>query len=251
MIGQTFGYLTVIEFAGRTSGKAKMKKWLCKCRCGGTCTPTISALKLGKTKSCGCLVSETAKKRAYKLEGKRFGLLVVKHRNGTTPGKAKLSTWLTECDCGNSHTAVGTNLVYGHTISCGCVGKAKIRKLKRRQPGECGFNQVFKQYVRGARERNLEFVLTKLEFRALTTQNCHYCGESPSLTRSFGPTEEAKAHSSYTYNGLDRYDNSRGYTLDNVVPCCRKCNIAKWNLPADEFLLHIKKILEYQKSLSA
>jgi len=27
--------------------------------------------------------------------------------------------------------------------------------------------------------------------------------------------------------GLDRWDNSRGYFADNVVPCCKDCNRAK------------------------
>jgi arginine decarboxylase-like protein len=27
--------------------------------------------------------------------------------------------------------------------------------------------------------------------------------------------------------GIDRWDNSRGYFADNVVPCCKDCNRAK------------------------
>lgn len=29
--------------------------------------------------------------------------------------------------------------------------------------------------------------------------------------------------------GLDRIDNSKGYTLDNVVPCCKVCNLTRGN----------------------
>ena len=37
--------------------------------------------------------------------------------------------------------------------------------------------------------------------------------------------------------GLDRLDNSKGYVLDNVVPCCDKCNRLKhMNISKDEML---------------
>jgi hypothetical protein len=31
----------------------------------------------------------------------------------------------------------------------------------------------------------------------------------------------------YTYNGIDRVDNSKGYTPENTVPCCKICNKIK------------------------
>jgi hypothetical protein len=37
-------------------------------------------------------------------------------------------------------------------------------------------------------------------------------------------------------NGIDRVDNTLGYELGNVIPCCSVCNRAKSNLPLDYFL---------------
>lgn len=52
LLGQKFGKLTVI---GQTPSKNKLARWLCSCECGNTKITTGSALRQGKTKSCGCL----------------------------------------------------------------------------------------------------------------------------------------------------------------------------------------------------
>lgn len=62
-----------------------------------------------------------------------------------------------------------------------------------------------------ARERGLLFDLTIEQYAVLVGRGCHYCS---------GPLPEAGS-------GLDRKDNTRGYTHDNVVPCCRHCNTIK------------------------
>ena len=41
---------------------------------------------------------------------------------------------------------------------------------------------------------------------------------------------------SYTYNGMDRVDNAKGYVLGNVVPCCHTCNFAKRGMATNEFV---------------
>jgi hypothetical protein len=46
----------------------------------------------------------------------------------------------------------------------------------------------------------------------------------------------------YTYNGVDRIDNSIGYTKENCVPCCTICNWAKSNRGVDEFKDYIEGI---------
>ena len=50
-IGNVYGYLTVMERAENRSGKAY---WKCKCRCGNIKEVNGTALRMGKTKSCGC-----------------------------------------------------------------------------------------------------------------------------------------------------------------------------------------------------
>lgn len=35
--------------------------------------------------------------------------------------------------------------------------------------------------------------------------------------------------------GIDRLDNSKPHTIDNVVPCCTKCNRERGTIPFEEF----------------
>ena len=48
--------------------------------------------------------------------------------------------------------------------------------------------------------------------------------------------------------GVDRVDNNKGYTLDNVVPCCSKCNYMKNSNTEKEFLEHVEKIHDFNFS---
>lgn len=63
MTGIRFGRLTVLGIYGR---KGKEATWLCKCDCGNEKVVTGRVLRQGKTKSCGCLVSENAVHRNLK-----------------------------------------------------------------------------------------------------------------------------------------------------------------------------------------
>ena len=59
LTGQRFGKLVVIE---RTENKGIEVRWLCKCDCGNQSIVASTRLKSGRTRSCGCLKGETAKK---------------------------------------------------------------------------------------------------------------------------------------------------------------------------------------------
>lgn len=45
--------------------------------------------------------------------------------------------------------------------------------------------------------------------------------------------------------GIDRVDNSVGYTKENSVPCCKLCNFMKKAMSRNDFLSRIKKIYEF------
>ena len=47
------------------------------------------------------------------------------------------------------------------------------------------------------------------------------------------------------YSGIDRVDSSKDYNIDNVVPCCAMCNLAKRNYSDEDFLKWIKRVYEY------
>lgn len=54
--GQIFGRLTAIECVGSNNWNRCL--WLCKCSCGNTKIVDGSSLRMGRTRSCGCLDRE-------------------------------------------------------------------------------------------------------------------------------------------------------------------------------------------------
>ena len=46
--------------------------------------------------------------------------------------------------------------------------------------------------------------------------------------------------------GMDRVDNTVGYSVSNVAPCCTHCNRAKLAMSRTEFFDWIKRVYNYQ-----
>lgn len=63
IIGQRFGRLMVVEESPERT-KCGEVKYLCQCDCGNTKVVAGTALRYGKTRSCGCLLSESTSERA-------------------------------------------------------------------------------------------------------------------------------------------------------------------------------------------
>lgn len=155
--------------------------------------------------------------------------------------------WKCLCDCGNYITVPSGALRCGNTKSCGCLFKEKSKTLKRNfEPGLTGMNRLYCDYKKSARQRKLDFSLNKEDFKNLTSNNCHYCNSAPRLTitSSAKSSPENKIHSRYTYNGIDRKDNKKGYFIENCVSCCVICNIMKKSLSYEDFLYKIREIYD-------
>lgn len=86
-------------------------------------------------------------------------------------------------------------------------------------------------FMMDAKKRNKELELNYIEIGEIMKRPCFFCGQKEN------------------YNGLDRFDNSKGYLKNNVVPCCAICNRAKSTLTADEFIQHCKKVLAHNGGL--
>ncbi len=168
------------------------------------------------------------------LVGKKFARLTVLQDVGTDSHEE--SQWECQCDCGNKAVITGYSLTSGNTKSCGCYHKDRTRELFSYPPDVIRVNRIFLDYQKRAREKNLDFALTKEQFKDLMDSDCYYCGGEPK--NSF--LQHGKPIS--VYQGIDRLDNSKGYTPDNVVPCCIRCNKMKKALGHDEFVTHILKI---------
>jgi hypothetical protein len=68
--GQVYGRLTVQHLdPDRRRGPDRHLRWVCLCVCGRTAVVTGKQLRSGKTRSCGCLARETARRTATKHGG--------------------------------------------------------------------------------------------------------------------------------------------------------------------------------------
>lgn len=144
------------------------------------------------------------------------------------------AVWEAKCDfCGEVKKFPSYYFKRGH-CSCGCSGwQGKWAEKIGRKPlpnKQSHVNIIYAHYRRSARDRNIEFTLSKEQIRELIEQDCHYCGQKPIVRY----TSESCA-GQYEWNGIDRVDNSKGYIEGNCVPCCKTCNFAKRDLTLIEF----------------
>jgi hypothetical protein len=83
---------------------------------------------------------------------------------------------------------------------------------------------MYHTYQASAAKKNRDFNLSINDFEILAQGNCNYCGVEPIKEYKVC---YSKTGETYKCNGIDRVDSSKGYTLENCVSCCTKCNIAK------------------------
>ena len=142
-----------------------------------------------------------------------------------------------------------------HRSTCkGCDAKySRLRRWKRlgREgvPPEIPYKSrgyrgpiggFYTRYELSARKRGHAFELTYDEFEAICLLECSYCGKQP----------EMRQQVSIPVNGIDRVDNSAGYTLENCVPCCSSCNRLKGAMSVEEFLETLHRICEHMSKAS-
>jgi hypothetical protein len=177
------------------------------------------------------------------LTGQRFGSwLVISRGPNTTKNQAM---WDVICDCGYTGLRRSYTLTSKKSPCCRACATKKSGETKRLPKGTSGFRTLVRQYRYRAKNHNpvLAYTLTDVEFKLITSSDCRYCGKKPSqiIMMRGNRTEGGKENSIYIYNGIDRWDNTKGYTFDNCVPCCGRCNSAKMDLPGEEFIAHIEK----------
>ena len=151
--------------------------------------------------------------------------------------------WLCKCDCGNEVLLSARYLKQSDkSPSCGkgCVNKGP--QLKEPELNwKSSAHKIYSQYKHKAIKRNLEFTLSFNDAVQLFKDSCHYCKQEPSNIRNI-------RNSKFIYNGIDRVNNSKGYTSDNCVSCCRICNSAKNDLTIDEFKQWVGRVYCWSSS---
>jgi hypothetical protein len=107
--------------------------------------------------------------------------------------------------------------------------------------GEASFNWLYNDIRKKAAVRGHEWNLDKNSFRELTQGNCFYCGIEPLQISA----RMSAFNGHYIYNGIDRLNNSEGYTESNTVSCCWPCNRMKNVSDVKEFLSQVQRIWEH------
>ena len=180
-------------------------------------------------------------RKAIDETGNVYGKITVLYRDHKRfPGQG--AYWICQCTCGNVSSVRGTSLRYWGHKSCGC----SITKPGRRPlpPGEAAFNAYFSKLQHGVKKRNLPLELTEAEVKELIRNRCYYCGAEP-----VDDAYSKKYNGEFARNGIDRVDNNKGYTLDNVVPCCKHCNQAKHTRSLEDFLNWAQQLAKYSVRL--
>lgn len=199
--------------------------WSVKCDCGKKLKMYHNQLKHRKELHCGCHFSEK-----QKMIGKKFNkwtLIKVAYRyHGFF--------WNVKCKCGVIKIVSETNLLNNTSKSCGCS--------KTYKEGKGGLEIFYKRTKLYAKYRRKAFNLSFKEFKKLVIKTCYYCGSLP-MTKVYHKHKKI----THYFNGLDRIDSNYGYSLNNVVSCCKICNRAKLNMNINDFKNWIKQITNNQK----
>jgi hypothetical protein len=92
-------------------------------------------------------------------------------------------------------------------------------------------SRPYSEYVRRALSKNLIFEVPESVFTSKREEPCYLCGK-----------EKSESHN----NGIDRFDNTKGYTKDNIRSCCWNCNFMKKDLDYDSLLNKLNLIYNNQ-----
>lgn len=85
----------------------------------------------------------------------------------------------------------------------------------------------YKNYNKLMTEKGKPLEISAKEYNAIKSRDCYICKKSSTAKH---------------INGIDRYDNSIGYTKDNCRPCCADCNYMKKDMNYEDFVEHAEKI---------
>lgn len=134
--------------------------------------------------------------------------------------------WWCRCSCDGKIIKVkGADLHRRGTQSCGCLQKERARQANGLRPYEALYNRLAFDCKRRSNKR-AKLKLTYKDFlRFAKINKCHYCRSAVYFSAYTGRGSKDKRASN-----LDRKDNNKGYTKENCVVCCPRCNGGKSDL---------------------
>lgn len=104
-------------------------------------------------------------------------------------------------------------------------------------------SQLYANYRHRSKKRYINFTITREEFEVLILEACYLCGGGPLSLITYGGR-------TFYYNGIDRIDNSQGYTWENSATCCNRCNSIKSHSDLETLKDHLPKMLKRIRKLA-
>ena len=143
--------------------------------------------------------------------------------------------YLCRCKCGYEKIRPTGHLK--KTLMCPQCRCKLVSEMMKKEKGSNSRNSVLHSYKKGAKNRRLAWELTDQQALKLMNEKCFYCGREP-----YREYTASRANGGFKYNGIDRIDNSKVYTIDNTCSCCPQCNFAKRTLSYNDFINVVKLI---------
>lgn len=238
IVNKKFGELTVVSCQTKKFKSTSVKVCLVRCSCGTEKTLQQTLLTTGKWVNCRQGIHASSLEN---LEGKTFGYWSVGKYNPQT------KKWGCICQCGTVKEQRANTLKSGKSQSCGCKTSEILSGIRKKPDNLRIKNTIYKGYKTSAKKKKRNFQLTKEQFFGMIQSKCHYCGVGPETKWNdlvYGTLKFPVKN--FLYNGIDRKDNSLGYTLENCVPCCSKCNLSKRTMSIDEWKQWIQRVYQFQ-----
>jgi hypothetical protein len=179
-----------------------------KCRIISTHTHTLLKDKKKLNKKCNKCKNDALKQTDYLYCGIHTKYYWQRNMLIKNPNKRVCYQFRRGGACRN---LLDINSIFSNCLDC----REHLLKLENK----------FLTYKKSALKNNRIFTLTKEFVDNLLLQNCHYCNVK------------------HTYKiGIDRKDNTLGYTPENSLPACSTCNFMKQKLDYNLFIQYCKNI---------
>jgi len=140
--------------------------------------------------------------------------------------------WEFECECGETRIINHVHdLFVGSIKSCKkCSNKDDIAGLQ--EMDEKLLKSSYVLWKRESKRYGKISLLTFEQWAEIKNKPCYLCGK----------TIEEIRPGLMKLNGIDRVDSNVGYLHSNCMPCCKKCNLIKRNIPVYDLLIHVQRM---------
>ncbi len=191
-----------------------------------------------------------------KIGVRRGKLIIVENIIPSQGKKNRGGLWKALCDCGKEKQ------VKGHDFkptrgpqSCGCAVLEQIAQggKTRRRYGESTINIAYACHKYNAEEDGRQ-PLERADWDKIVFRPCYYCGGKDVKNKAHHfvkkntflhlSTEELDRFK-VEMNGVDRVDSTKGYELENCLPCCGMCNKMKNSYPQQLFIDRVKQVYRH------